>query len=128
MSINQGLGQLRKRVALVDGDASVRHARQLMLRSEHYEVHSYASCDALLAEPKAHANACIIVDVGMRDGDGLTFLRAMRQSGWLGKAILLDGIDHDGQLAREADCNGDKIFASSISDRSLLAAVAGSFS
>jgi FixJ family two-component response regulator len=127
MSINQGFGRPRKNVALVDGDPTVRRARQLLLRSEHYEVLSYASCAALLAEPQAHNDACIVVDVGMRDGDGLAFLRAMRTSGWHGRAILLDGVDQDGALAREAGRNGDMVFAASISDRSLLAAIAGSF-
>ncbi len=118
----------RVSVSLVDGDADVRHARQLMLRSENYEVSSYASCAGLLADPTSRSDACIVVDVNMRDGDGLTFLREMRASGWHGQAILLDGDDPTGELAREASLHGDQVHDRDIGDRQLAMAVAASAS
>ena len=116
----------RVSVSLVDGDADVRHARQLMLRSENYDVTSYASCAGLLADPRSRGDACIVVDVKMRDGDGLTFLREMRASGWHGQAILLDGEDLTGKLAREASLHGDQVHHRDIGDRQLALAVAAS--
>ena len=113
-------------VSLVDGDSKIRHARQIMLRSEHYEVRSYPTCAALLADPRSRDFPCIVVDVDMQEVDGLGLLRQMRASGWRGRAIVLDGIDPDGALVREADRNGDRVLKRDIGDRPLVAAIAAS--
>jgi FixJ family two-component response regulator len=119
---NKGAG-----VALVDGNAAVRHARQLMLRSEQYDVKSYATCAALLADPDSRNYACIILDVEMEGIDGLDLLTRMRASGWHGRAILLDGLAPESAVTREVLQNGDRIEERSIGDSSLLSAVAATF-
>ena len=98
-----------------------------MLRSEGYRLHSFGTGAALLRDPRSHAHDCIIIDVSMRDAGGMAFLKAMRAVGWQGRAILLDGEDLDGRLAAEAAQNGDRIYATSITDRALTIAVAASF-
>uniref|UniRef100_UPI0035CB127E response regulator n=1 Tax=uncultured Sphingomonas sp. TaxID=158754 RepID=UPI0035CB127E len=113
-------------VSLVDGDSDIRHARQIMLRSERYDVRSYATCAALLADPRSRDYACIVVDIDMPGVDGLELLREMRATGWRGKGILLDGLDPEGKLAQEAAENGDKVFDRNIGDRPLVAAIAAS--
>ncbi|MGI4730934.1 MAG: hypothetical protein ACRYFW_04195 [Janthinobacterium lividum] len=113
-------------VSLVDGDTPVRHARQIMLRSERYDVRSYATCAALLADPRSRDYPCIVVDVDTRDVDGIDLLRKMRATGWRGKAILLDGIAPGSALMREAERHGDKVFGRTIADGPLLAAIAAS--
>jgi FixJ family two-component response regulator len=113
-------------VSLVDGDSQIRHARQIMLRSENYEVRSYPTCAALLADPRSRDFPCIVVDVDMQGVDGLGLLREMRASGWRGKAIVLDGLGPHGALAREAERNGDRVFERHIGDRPLVAAIAAS--
>jgi len=113
-------------VSLVDGDSKIRHARQIMLRSENYDVRSYPTCAALLADPRSRDFPCIVVDVDLQEVDGLGLLRQMRASGWRGKAIVLDGTDPDGALVREADRNGDRVLKRDIGDRPLVAAIAAS--
>lgn len=113
-------------VSLVDGDSKIRHARQIMLRSENYEVRSYPTCAALLADPRSRDFPCIVVDVDLQEVDGLGLLRQMRASGWRGRAIVLDGAAPDGALVREADRNGDKVVERDIGDRPLVAAIAAS--
>jgi FixJ family two-component response regulator len=113
-------------VSLVDGNAAVRHERQLMLRSENYNVRSYATCAALLADPSSRNYPCIVLDVEMEDVDGFALLAQMRSSGWKGKAILLDGVEPESELAREAHRNGDCIVRRTIGDASLLNAIAAS--
>mgnify|MGYP003739615695 CR=1 FL=1 len=113
-------------VSLVDGNASIRHARQLMLRSENYDVRSYATCAALLADPRSRDYPCIVLDVEMEDIAGIDLLAQMRASGWQGRAILLDGFEPGDTLIREVLKNGDRIEERSIGDSSLLAAVAAS--
>ena len=113
-------------VSLVDGDANVRHARQLMLRSENYDVRSYPTCAALLADPRSRDYPCIVIDIETREGDGLELLRQMRASGWRGKAILLDGVESESAVANEARLHGDRIVDRAIGDRPLMAAIAAS--
>jgi FixJ family two-component response regulator len=95
-----------------------------MLRSENYDVRSYSTCAALLADPASREYPCIVLDIGLPDIDGAGFLREMRATGWHGKAILLDNLDRDTALTREADQHGDRIFDRAIGDRSLIVAIA----
>ncbi len=76
-------------VALVDGEPTIRRARQLMLLAENFEVRAYATCQALLADPLALRSACVVADVDMGDVTGLELLHRMRKAGWQGYAILL---------------------------------------
>lgn len=76
-------------IALVDGNPAMRHARQLMLRSEGYDVRAYPSCAALLADPSALRSACVVADVEMDGVGGLALLHGLRRAGWHGAAILL---------------------------------------
>jgi FixJ family two-component response regulator len=110
-------------VSLVDGDSAIRHARQLMLRSEDYDVRSYATCAALLADPRSRDYPCIILDLEMEDIDGPGLLREMRASGWRGKAILLDGLDPGNPMLIEAARHGDAVLARNVGDRALLTAI-----
>jgi len=121
ISIPEGIG-----VSLVDGDPTVRHARQLMLRSEKYDVKSYSTCAALLADPQSRNYPCIILDLDMEEVDGVDLLRKMRASGWRGKALLLDGLDPGSDLMLEAELHGDKVLPRDLGDQKLLTAIAAS--
>lgn len=113
-------------VSLVDGDPTVRHARQLMLRSENYDVRSYATCAALLADPRSRDYPCIILDLDMEHIDGLDLLREMRASGWRGKALLLDGLTPGDPLLQKAERHGDTILPHNVGNQTLLMAIAAS--
>ena len=113
-------------VSLVDGDPAVRHARQLLLRSENYDVRSYATCAALLADPRSRDYPCMILDLEMEFIDGLDLLRKMRASGWRGKALLLDGLTPGNPILKEAESHGDAVLPRNIGDHALLLAIAAS--
>lgn len=113
-------------VSLVDGDATIRHARQIMLRSERYDVRSYATCAALLADPRSRGCQCIVVDIDMKKGDGIALLRELRATGWRGRAILLDGSTPDSPLISAAERQGDQVLERTIADGPLLIAIAAS--
>lgn len=113
-------------VSLVDGDADVRHARQIMLRSRKYDVRSYATSSALLADPRSRDYPCIILDVESDDMTGVAVLGKMRATGWRGKAILLDGDDPGGTLRADADRHGDTVLERGIGDHGLLTAIEAS--
>lgn len=111
-------------VSLVDGDATVRHARQIMLRSQLYDVRSDATCAAMLADPSSPDYRCIIVDIHMPEVDGVGLLRAMRASGWRGKGMLLDGLEPGSELMQAAERRGDKVYERVITDGALVTAIA----
>ena len=113
-------------VSLVDGDPAIRRARQIMLLSERYDVRSYATSAALLADPRSRDFPCLIVDVESVDGSGMETLHAMRASGWRGKAILLYGIVPLPELVHAAERHGDRILDRSTGDATLLTAIAAS--
>jgi FixJ family two-component response regulator len=113
-------------VSLVDGDATVRHARQIMLRSQRYDVRSYATCAAMLADPRSRDYSCIVVDIEMPEVDGVGLLREMRASGWRGKGILLDGLEPGSELMHAAERHGDKVYERTITDGALVTAIAAS--
>ncbi|MBA3896564.1 MAG: histidine kinase [Sphingomonadaceae bacterium] len=79
----------RASIALVDGDATIRHARQLLLRAQGSDVRAYPSCAAALADPMAIASDCVVADVDMGAIGGIDLLRLMRGKGWHGEGILL---------------------------------------
>jgi FixJ family two-component response regulator len=116
-------------VSLVDGDPAIRRARQIMLLSERYDVRSYATGAALLADPRSRDVPCIVVDIAEQHGsdhDGMDILYEMRASGWRGKAILLDGGLPRPALVHAAERHGDRILGRAVGDAPLLAAIAAS--
>jgi FixJ family two-component response regulator len=113
-------------VSLVDGDPGVRRARQIMLRSQKYDVRSYATSSALLADPRSRDYTCIILDVASDDMTGAALLGRMRATGWRGKAILLDGDDPGGTLRADADRHGDTVLDRGVGDHGLLTAIEAS--
>ncbi len=113
-------------VSLVDGDPEVRHARQIMLRSQKFDVRSYATCSALLADPRSRDYVCIVLDVASDDVDGVMLLSQMRATGWRGKAILLDGDDPGGMLRRDVERHGDRVLDRGVGDRTLVTAIEAS--
>jgi FixJ family two-component response regulator len=118
VSAPRGIG-----ISLVEGDPDVRHARQLMLRAERYDVRSYATSAALLADPRSRDYPCMIVDLEPAGADVAAMLRAMRASGWRGKAILLGGADTDGAAYDAAARHGDRMLPRATGERTLLTAI-----
>jgi FixJ family two-component response regulator len=113
----------RTGVSLVDGDATVRRNRQLMLRAENFDVRSYATGAALIADPLARATACLVVDVDMPGLGGPDLVRSLRLRGWRGRAILLRSVDASDGVARDAERDGDTILLKTVADRPLLDAI-----
>lgn len=111
-------------VSLVDGDAAVRHARLLMLRAAGYDVRSYPTCAALLADPRSRDYPCIVLDVDRHDVTGIGLLRDMRSSGWRGTAIILDGIEPGSEGARDRNRHGDHVVSRKIADAALATLIA----
>ncbi|RRN61795.1 response regulator transcription factor [Caulobacter sp. 602-1] len=80
------------RLLLVEDDAAVRRALQLLLRARGYDVRAYAAGSALLADLDAQRQAVVLIaDMKMPEVDGVMLLRALRSGGWQGPALLITG-------------------------------------
>ena len=62
---------LKPIVFVVDDDISVRESLDLLIRSERWQVETFASAQAFLARPRLIAPSCLVLDVSLPDLNGL---------------------------------------------------------
>ena len=62
-------------VLVVDDDASVRDALDLLIRAAGWEAETYPSAEAFLARPRALVPSCLVLDVSLPDLNGLDLQR-----------------------------------------------------
>lgn len=111
------------RIALIDGVPAIRHARQLMLRAEGFDVRTYASAAPLLADPLALTSVCIIAEVAMPEIGGVALVQAMRGQGWHGAAILLADLVSSALAALAIEQDFTVMVPTGLADRLLLAGI-----
>lgn len=76
-------------VHLVDDDESIRRSVSFMLRTSGYLVKTFASGVEFLAEMKAIAPGCILLDVQMPEVNGLEVQKRLREQGILFPVIVM---------------------------------------
>jgi len=74
---------------LVEDDPGVRRSLQLILQGSGFEVRSYGTVAASVADPNLAQADGMIADYRLPDGDGLSLLRALYAAGFRGQAILI---------------------------------------
>jgi two-component system, LuxR family, response regulator FixJ len=114
----------KPRVLLVEDDAAVRRALQLLLQGGGYEVRAYRSAVGLADNPEALDSSCLVADLMMPDLDALGLLQNLRAAGWQGRAILLSGHLTDAWAAKAIEAGFDAALAKPIPDSLLLSWVA----
>ncbi|WP_010219577.1 histidine kinase [Sphingomonas sp. PAMC 26621] len=111
------------RIALIAGAPAVRHARQLMLRGEGFDVRAYGSAAPLLADPLALASSCIVAEVAMPEIAGVALVQAMRGQGLQGAAILLAGVVSPALAALATEQDFTVMVPTELADGLLLAGI-----
>jgi two-component system, LuxR family, response regulator FixJ len=101
----------RTRILLVEDDAAVRRALQLLLTGEGYDVRSYGSGTGLARDPEALAAACLVADLMIPERDAVELLQDLRGAGWAGKAILVSGFLTSERTSRAYDAGYDRVLA-----------------
>jgi CheY-like chemotaxis protein len=79
----------RRRILLIEDDQGIRRSLQLLLDGRGYDVRSFASAAPVLGGQAMEDIDILVTDYRLPDGDGIGVLRALRRSGWTGKAILI---------------------------------------
>ena len=82
-------GQPQRVVLLIEDDEAVRRSIQLLLHWRGYDVRSFGSAGPVLDGDSIRDVDILVTDYRLPDGDGIGILRALRRSGWKGKAILI---------------------------------------
>lgn len=77
------------RVLLIEPEDSVRRGLQLMLQGWRFSVRSFSAAAPALADADAEDAHVLLVAQRLLGSDGGAVLRALRQRGWQGRAILL---------------------------------------
>lgn len=110
-------------VSLVNGDPTLRRARQLMLLAEQYDVRAYSTCDALLADPASRRSACLIAEVDMLGIGGFDLVELLRADGWRGSAILLSDAPPSEMAARVDQAGVSALLPKALANLPLLQAI-----
>ena len=78
-------------VQLVADDDAVRDSLKVLLQSHDFAVEAYASTEALLSESSAVAAICLLLDLHVPVGSGLSALSALHARGIDLPSILITG-------------------------------------
>jgi FixJ family two-component response regulator len=78
-------------ICIVDDDADVRDSFDNLLRSSGYRVRSFAGPEEFLACEAADTAACLILDVRLKDANGLDFQQELVDSDASVPVILISG-------------------------------------
>jgi FixJ family two-component response regulator len=92
-------------VAILDDDAGARRSMQLLLQGRGFQVRSFESPEALIADVRANNPACLVTDYRMIECDGVEVLDRLRADGWSGRAILVTAFG-SGELMQRAMAHG----------------------
>ena len=107
-------------IAVVDDDESVRLALTALLRSLGYDVHGYASAEALLADNPLSRFACIVTDIQMPSMSGIELKERLTEVKYLRPVIMITA-RHEPDLERRALASGAFCFLrKSVEPRELI--------
>ncbi len=88
-------------IAIVDDSDTLRLLTARLLKSDHWQVESYASGDRFLADPYMARFACVLLDLHMPGTDGISVLRVLQHRQGVPPILIVTG-HGDIQLAVQA--------------------------
>jgi FixJ family two-component response regulator len=110
-------------VYVVDDDIFVREALARLLRSADYEVSTFESAEAFLAERVPGAPGCLLLDVGLPGVDGLALQQALAADAAALPVIFLTGRGDVPTCARAMKSGALDFLTKPVQDEVLFAAV-----
>jgi FixJ family two-component response regulator len=111
-------------VFLVDDDSGVLKALARLLQARGYEVRSFTSPQAFLADHDASVPGCAVLDVSMPDLDGLVLQQALTAEGSQRPVIFLTGMGDIPTSVRAIQAGAIDFLTKPVNDTDLLAAIA----
>jgi FixJ family two-component response regulator len=114
-------GDPRELVCVIDDDEKVRSSLDSLLRSAAYAVHTFATPEEFLAS--ADDAACLILDVRLKDADGLAFQEQLVASEAIVPIILMTGYGDIPMTVRAMKAGAVNFLTKPFSDEELFGAV-----
>lgn len=74
---------------LVEDDDGVRRGLQLLLQGQGYDVHSFSSPRAALADATVCDARYLVIDYLLGHSDGVALLQELRARNWSGTAVMI---------------------------------------
>jgi FixJ family two-component response regulator len=110
-------------VYVVDDDAAIRRALATLMRSVDLVVETFASGEEFLAQPRTRGPACLILDVRLRNKNGLTFQQEIVKSGLLIPVVFMTGHGDIEMSVKAMKAGATDFFAKPFRDQDMLDAV-----
>ncbi|MBB3228685.1 two-component system KDP operon response regulator KdpE [Luteibacter sp. Sphag1AF] len=96
----------KPRILIVEDEADIRHFIRLSLEREGMTVHEADSAMRARIDAASRQPQLVIVDLGLPDGDGKTFIRELR--GWSNAPVLvLSARDHEQEKVEALEAGAD---------------------
>lgn len=110
-------------IVVVDDDERVCRAIERLLSSEGYRVRTFTRARAYLAAYEQSGPACVVVDIGMPEMDGLSLLLESRATGFEVPAVFITGSAGVETAVRVMKEGASDLLAKPFDDDTLLAAI-----
>lgn len=110
-------------VCVIDDDAEVRGSLDALLRSADFRVATFASPGDFMACDEADSAACLILDVRLKDADGLEFQQELLEADARVPVILITGHGDIPMTVRGMKAGAVDFLAKPFVDDALLTAV-----
>jgi FixJ family two-component response regulator len=110
-------------VCVIDDDAEVRGSLDALLRSADFRVATFASPDGFMASDEADSAACLILDVRLKNADGLEFQQTLLEADARVPVILITGHGDIPMTVRGMKAGAVDFLAKPFVDDALLTAV-----
>lgn len=110
-------------VFVVDDDADVRTGLTRLLRSAGRRAEAFASGREFLERAARDAHGCLVVDVRLPDGDGLSLLGMLRGAGFSLPVVFITGWDDVATGIRAMKVGAEDYLLKPLSETSFLNAV-----
>ncbi|TCU14654.1 response regulator receiver domain-containing protein [Rhizobium sullae] len=100
------MGKLRRTVAVVDDDASIRRSVGRLLNAYGFAATEYASAEAFLAQYESIDVACLVLDIDLDGGmSGMQLQRRLKEAGSNLPVIFMTALE-ERRLQAEAEWAG----------------------
>ncbi|CAN7289193.1 response regulator [Rhizobium leguminosarum] len=99
------MGDLRRTIAVVDDDASIRRSVGRLVNAYGFANVEYASAEAFLVRDPAVAIDCLVLDIGLGGIAGIELQRRLKEAGVNLPVIFITALE-DERLRAEAEREG----------------------
>jgi FixJ family two-component response regulator len=99
------VGNLRRTVAVIDDDASIRRSVRRLLNAYGFPAMEYASAEAFLNRDPEAAIDCLVLDIDLGGMSGIELQRRLKEAGLNLPVIFITALE-DNRLRTEAEQAG----------------------